>query len=327
MIQPSRGAAASPSPEIMNPAPPFPSRSTAGSLAVFALLAVGLALRARGADAPKFTDVAMLESSGLPAVALAAKGALHLTFLVDTGNTNSIIDLAKAKELGLPVRPLMGPDGKPYEHYFKSKLLDVQVGNISLGDVVVLVLDLQTDMAKGSVPKADGVLAYTALKDRVLRMDYVHRRVGISGTLENAVTAPEQAVPLTNPTFGKEGPPIVASTGFQLNGQPLTVQIDTLYSGTLLIYPTSVEKLGLAGEAASKKVRMFHFTDGGVNMMEGVSTTEGFGGRILATGAPVYFATKEVHLPDGMFDGTVGDELFEGHVLTFDFHDHLFWID
>jgi hypothetical protein len=311
----------------MKQSSPLPYNSNAGRVAAFALLAAVLALRALAEEAPKLSDVAMLESSGLPAVEVAAAGAPHLTFLVDTGNANSIIDLAKAKELGLPVLPLTGPDGKPYEHYFKSKLLNVRVGDLSLGDLAVLVVDLQTDIAKGSVPKADGVLAYTALKDRVLRMDYVHRRIGISGAMDKAVPVPEHAVPLTNPTFGKEGPPIVASTCFQLNGKPLTVQIDTLYSGTMLIYPTSVDKLGLAGEAASKKPRIFHFTDGGVTMMEGVSGTEGFGGTVLTKGAPVYFATKEVHLPDGMFDGTVGDEFFEGHVLTFDFHDHLFWMD
>lgn len=311
----------------MNLASPSPSLPHTRRRAALTVLAAVLAPLCLAADTPPLDEVTMLQSSGLPAVEVAVTGAPHLKFLIDTGNTHSIVDLAKAQALGLPILPLMGPDGKPYPHYFKSKLPDVRVGNAVLGDLVVLVMDLQTDMTKGSIPQADGLIAYTALKDRVLRMDYLHRTVGISGPLSSTLAPPPQAVPLTNPTFGKEGPPIVASTGFELNGQPLTVQIDTLYSGTLLIYPTSVEKLGLTAEAASPKVRMFHFTDGGVNMLEGVSKTEGFGGVVLTRGAPVYFATKEVHVPDGMFDGTVGDELFEGHVLTFDFHDHQFWLD
>jgi hypothetical protein len=40
----------------------------------------------------------------------------------------------------------------------------------------------------------------------------------------------------------------------------------------------------------------------------------------------LYFATRKVHLPDGMFDGTVGNELFLGHVLTLDFHANRFWM-
>ena len=49
---------------------------------------------------------------------------------------------------------------------------------------------------------------------------------------------------------------------------------------------------------------------------------EGFRGIILAKeGAKVYFPTETVHEPDGLFDATVGLELFRDAVLTLDFHD------
>ncbi len=281
----------------------------------------------QAADRVPFEGAAMIRSSGLPALEATFRGSPPLTFLIDTGNTHSLLDLARAKALGVAVLPLLGPDGKPYAHYFSATLPAVRIGGADLGDLEVLVVDLQTGMAKGDLPKADGILAYTAFKDRVLRMDYLHARVALTAPLDSPFGAPARAVPLSNPTFGKEGPPIVAATGFEINGQPVTVQIDTLYAGTLLIYPTSVDKLGLQAEAASRKERRFRFTDGGVSMVEGVSMTEGFQGIVLARRAPVYFATRDVHLPDGMFDGTVGSELFEGHVLTFDFHDHVFWLD
>ena len=47
---------------------------------------------------------------------------------------------------------------------------------------------------------------------------------------------------------------------------------------------------------------------------------------VLKQDAILYFATPKVHAPDGMFDGTVGHELFTGHVLTSDFHAHRFWM-
>jgi hypothetical protein len=131
---------------------------------------------------------------------------------------------------------------------------------------------------------------------------------------------------LTYPTFGQSGPAIVATTGFQVNGQPITVQVDTLYGGTLLIYPTSVAKLGLTAQANSSRIRKFPFTDGGVDMIEGKANAESFGAARLANDAPLYFATPQVHLPDGMFDGTVGIELFTGRSVTFDFHANRFWI-
>jgi hypothetical protein len=124
---------------------------------------------------------------------------------------------------------------------------------------------------------------------------------------------------LSYPTFGSQGPPIVASSGFSVNGIAVTVQVDTLYSGTMLIYPTAVAKAGLAQQSLSKHLRKFPFTDGGVDMAEATVDKEAFGARELLTHAPVYFVTPQVHLPDGLFDGTVGVGLFKDRVVTFDF--------
>jgi hypothetical protein len=95
----------------------------------------------------------------------------------------------------------------------------------------------------------------------------------------------------------------------------------------MLIYPTAIDKLALGGQAAAAKTRRFPFTDGGVDMIEGKADTEAFGDKLLLSAAPLYFATPAVHLPDGMFDGTVGAELFAGHALTLDFHADRVWIE
>jgi hypothetical protein len=61
-------------------------------------------------------------------------------------------------------------------------------------------------------------------------------------------------------------------------------------------------------------------------MIEGTALAESFGMKELKRDVAVYFATPKVHQPDGMFDGTVGHELFAGHVLSLDFHAHRFWM-
>jgi hypothetical protein len=94
----------------------------------------------------------------------------------------------------------------------------------------------------------------------------------------------------------------------------------------MLIYPTSVEKLGLGEEAKSMKKEMFRYTDGGVDMMQAVAASEGFEGRVLAKDAAVYFAGPEVHLPDGMFDGTVGHALLEHSVVVMDLKGMRVWL-
>lgn len=116
------------------------------------------------------------------------------------------------------------------------------------------------------------------------------------------------------------------STGFSVNEKPVTAQVDTLFSGTMLIYPTSVEKLGLAEAARTTRKQFFKYTDDGVEMLEAQSKVEGFGERSLVSDAPLYFATPAVHLPDGMFDATVGQALFRHSVLLLDFHDMKLWM-
>jgi hypothetical protein len=269
----------------------------------------------------------MLDCSGLPCVDVTVAGAKHLRMLIDTGNLNSILDSAVAKQMGLDVQPFVGRDGKPIPEYSIATLSDVRVGDLPLGDLRVLVLNLQSDMQKGIMPKADGLLTYPVFKDRVLTMDYKARRVEISEKLSADRPCPHYCGALANPTFGKQGPPIVTTTGFQLNGKPIVAQIDTMYSGSMLIYSTSVDKLGLQDQQKSTTQRMFKYTDGGVNMIEGTAAKQSFGDVTLKTKSSVYFATAEVHQPDGMFDGTVGHELFVGHVLTFDFHTNHFWMD
>ena len=272
------------------------------------------------------TGVPLLECSGLPCVDVTVAGGKHLKMLIDTGNVNSVLDRTMAEGIGIILQPVKGPDGKPYPGYASGTIPNIRVGDVALGDIKMLVVNLKSSIDKGVMPAADGALAYTAFKDRVLTIDYMNHRVNVSGVLKAAAPCPQSCGTITNPTFGKQGPPIVVTTGFQLNGKPLTMQIDTLYEGTMLIYPTSVDKLGLAGQQSSAKTRMFPFTDGGVPMMESTASKESFENQLLRKNATLYFATPKVHLPDGMFDGTVGNELFLGHVLTLDFHGNRFWM-
>jgi hypothetical protein len=268
----------------------------------------------------------MLDCSGLPCVDVSMDGNTHFKMLVDTGNEASMLDEAKAKALGLELKPLKGPDGKPYPGYSVATVKNVRVGGAALGDLELLVVNLQPSIQKGEYPAADGSLSYTAFHGRILQMDYKDRHIGVSELVKNDGPCPGFCGTITNPTFGKKGPPIVVTSGFQLNGKEVAVQVDTLYSGTMLIYSTSVEKLGLSEQQNTAKKRLFPFTDGGVEMIEGTALAEGFGTKELKRDVPVYFATPKVHQPDGMFDGTVGHELFAGHVLTLDFHAHRFWM-
>jgi hypothetical protein len=283
-------------------------------------------LTAAKAQTPPLRGTRMLDCSGLPCVDVTLGSGKHLRLLVDTGNVNSVIDTEVAKGLGLAVVPAKDADGKPLAGYGISVLAGVKLGDASLGDVKIVVMDIASDVKADHMPAADGALAYTAFKDRLLELDYVHRTVRFSDPLKAELACPGYCGTITTPTFGKEGPPIVVSTGFSVNSKPITAQIDTLFSGTMLIYPPSVKKLDLSEEAKTTKKQLFKYTDGGVDMMEAQAKTEAFGTRELGKDVPLYFATPAVHLPDDLFDATVGHALFEHSVLSLDFHDMKLWM-
>ena len=268
----------------------------------------------------------MLDCSGLPCVEATLASGKHLRLLIDTGNVSSVLDKAVAKDLGLETTPVIGSDGKPVAAYARAVLPGVKIGDAALGDVKILVMDLSDDIKRDRMPASDGTLAYTAFKDRILELDYRQRQVKLSEVLRDTVSCHSFCGTLTTPTFGKKGPPILVATGYSLNGHEITAQIDTLFSGTMLIYPTSVEKLGLTDAAKTTDKEFFKYTDDGVDMLKTTAPTESFGSRKLAENAPLYFATPDVHLPDGMFDGTVGHALFEHSVLTLNLHDMKVWM-
>jgi len=290
------------------------------AMCVTVLAGLGMALAA-GAK-----EVAMGDCSGLPCASFDLGGGKTATLMIDTGNAHPVLDLARAKALGLELQPYVGRSGKIVPGVFKAALPDLRLDGESLGSVELIIMDLAKDVAEGGFPPSDGSVSYATFKDRVVTLDYRRRRLSFSAPGAE-VAPPAGSGTLSYPTFGQKGPPIVVAEGFQVDGKPLSVQIDTLYGGTMLVYTTAIGRLGLESQAASAKKRHFPFTDGGVDMIEGRAGREGFAGKTLLSSAALYFATEGVHQPDGMFDGTVGAELFADHRLTLDFHANRVWVD
>jgi Aspartyl protease len=286
------------------------------------LTTVALATSVAGATA----QVNLIDCSGLAGISVQLAAGKPSTLLLDTGNAISILNLKEAKNLGLTLEPYRSEDGTVIPNYFLSTVDNVALGALRLAQVTFLVVDLQKGIDSGIFPAAAGTLSYVALRDRVLTIDYNHRTLRLSEPGAE-VAAPENAGLLRFPTFGRKGPAIVTTNGFLVNGQPVIVQIDTMFSGTMLIYSPSVDKLGLTAEAGSTNIQKFPYTDGGVDMIKGKARAESFGDKELVANAPLYFATAKVHQPDGMFDGTVGQGLFTGRTVTFDFHTNRFWVD
>jgi len=262
------------------------------------------------------TTVDLLDCDGVPCINATINGqAVKLG--IDSGNADSVLDAKVASALG--IKPSEPPrSGAPFG-MFRMTLPPVQIGGAALPSGPGIAMDLGPMIEQKQVPHLDGTLAYTAFKDRVVQLDFAAHKLRISDPDEKTQTN-SSCDKMELITFGKEGPPIVVAHGFELNGQKVTAQVDTMFTGSLLVYTASIEKLGVSAESKTEETELFPLTDGGVQMKVAAAKQEAFHGSPLSSGAPkLYFPTPDVHEPDGLFDATVGLALFRDAVVTFDF--------
>ena len=288
----------------------------------FLLLAGGAVVEPSAfAQGTKFaTEVPLLDCDGTPCVEGRIGEGKVLKLGIDTGNVDSVVDAPVAEAAGLKPTGTL-PAGAPAE-MFRTAIGSVSVGTVKLTNVPALSMGLGNMISQKQMPQVDCTLAYTAFKDRIVQLDFVAHKVRISGVLAGPAVCTGVCDKISLVHFGNDGPPIVVADGFEINGKKMSAQVDTMYTGSMLIYTKSIEKLGLTDATKTERTRDFPLTDGGVKMLEAPSAKESFHGTVLGVKTTaLYFPTPDVHEPDGLFDATVGLELFYGTVLTLDFHD------
>jgi hypothetical protein len=267
------------------------------------------------------TEVPLLDCKGTPCIEVRIDDGAPLKFAIDTGNVDSVVDAKIAKAASLqPLHPPK-PGGAPTE-LIPTQIPTLHIGSMALTQLTAMSLDLTDMIAQNQMPEVAGTLAYPAFKNRIIQLDFVANKFRISDVLTSPVKCAGKCDTISLIPFGNDGPPIVVADGFEINTVKVTAQLDTMYTGSMLIYTASIDKLSLTGAASTTDTRMFPLTDGGVDMRVADAQEEGFQGLTLAKeGAKVYFPTEAVHEPDGLFDATVGLELFRATILTLDFHD------
>jgi hypothetical protein len=277
---------------------------------------------------PAPVTVPMVDCDGLACVDLTFPGETHGRFAVDTGGSNSIIDAAFAKSIHADIQPYTGRDGKVNPNFFVATISNASFGSLALGDIKFIVADLSSIMSGQETLQLSGTIGLPVMANRLLTVDYPARTVTLSSPLTAPVPCRSFCGDLASITFGKAGPPIlVATSGFAVNGKPVSLQVDLMYSGSIVLFDASLEKLSFADLAHSTTAKEhFAHTDGGVDMLRAAAKSESFGELTLAKDAPLYFPTPGVHQPDGLFDGTVGVALLKKFRVTLDFFDHKMWI-
>jgi predicted aspartyl protease len=232
------------------------------------------------------------------------------TSLLDVAVAPSVVDLALARELGLPIEETAPGEaaglGTGRATFYPSELPDLQIGDHLVGSIEAVAADLASLGAKLGRP-LHAILGQSFFDDRIVQFDYGRKRLTLDPpTIEGGVSLPiEGAADLT---------PVVPVT---VNGREVPVVLDTGSSLTLGIYLDAVEELGLAPALEAATPRTLTGARGTAEAYEGIVDSLALG-DIRLQRVPTVFLPRPGGDPAGAL-GNLGNGFLQHTILTLDY--------
>ena len=153
-----------------------------------------------------------------------------------------------------------------------------------------------------------GVLGYSFLGSRAVRIDYPARRVDIYDAALDAGASPGAVVlPLE-----LEGTDVIIDD-FRVNGQPVRVSLDTGSSLTLEIYDHAADRLGLAALRDGAEEGTVVGARGEASILTVTVDSIGIGDLVIDSPSVVFPETSRA------VDGNLGNGYLRHYVLTVDY--------
>lgn len=299
----------------------------------FALwIALAVPLIAQTSHPPRMVEVPLLDCSGLPCIEMATGNGKTLRLLIDMAEPNAYLDLKAAQSLGSDLQKLKTEEQTDVSQVQQTIVPGAKIGELAMGDFPFMVVDTTTDATQAIKPPpplpADGALAFKAFQNRMVKIDFANHKLTISEPLDAEQPCPQTCTDLVVRHVGKYGPVTLTTTGFSVNGQPVEAQLDTLFKGTMLIYPDFVKQLGLKKLAKAKHKEFFPYLLGGVKLSQANGATESYQSLQFGPDLPLYFFDSEDNHEDPVnFNATVGSGLLSQGVAVFDFKGRHFWLE
>lgn len=291
------------------------------------VLAGALALAAcqsRGAPppiAPAATTVPFAFVHNEIIIDAAIGGSAPHRFMLDCGVDPSAIDQVLARDLGIEideteVGEASGAGDGPGLAVMESSIPGLVIGTMAFDPIAALAADLSPFGQALELPLA-GILGHSFLAHHVVRIDYPARQVTIA--LHREALAPPATrvtrrlvVPLR---FNSDDDPTPVFD-LDIDGEIVTVTLDTGSSGGLELFPAAVERLGLEDEKASGEVTEALGARGLHKLTQGQLDKVGLG-PFAISGLDTRFSERSAE--GEIRDGNAGNELFQNFVLTLDY--------
>src|SRR5688572_22570197 len=239
---------------------------------------------------------------------LAGRGPF--TSLLDVAVAPSVVDLALARELGLPIDETAPGEaagaGAGSATFYPSELRDLQIGEHHVGSIEAVAADLASLGAKLGRP-LHAILGQSFFEGRVVQFDYAHEQLRLDPTtVEEGVSFPIEG--------GADLTPVVSVT---VNDHEVPVVLDTGSSLTLGIFLDAVDDLGLATARDAATPRTLVGARGEAEAYEGVVDLLALGDVRLER-VPTVFLPRPTGDPTGAL-GNLGNGFLRHTVLTLDY--------
>ena len=250
----------------------------------------------------------LIESQVVVAIHLGGRGPF--TSLLDVAVAPSVVDLALARELGLPIDETAPGEadgqGAGRATFYPSELPDLLIGEHLVGSIEAVATDLTSLAAKLGRP-LHAILGQSFFEGRIVQLDYGHQLLKLNpSVIEEGVSVPiEGATDLT---------PVVAVT---VNGREVPVVLDTGSSLTLGIYLDAVDDLDLTTARDAATRRTVTGARGEVEAYEGTVDSLALGDLRLDR-VPTVFLPRPQNDPTRAL-GNLGNGFLRHTILTLDY--------
>jgi hypothetical protein len=246
----------------------------------------------------------VLEGRAAVPVVRARIGTHELVLAIDTGDGVSTLSPQAADALGLARTPVPGGAAAG------ATLHGVELAGTTLRDHAVVVSDAAVAELRGFAGFAvDGSLGYEAFKDRVVTIDYPAGRLTFPEVMPDG-----EITPITWLKYHDRSPQLVTFDGLNVDGFPVTAQLDTMMSKNAILFTTKLPDLAIDAELRAPNYRYEEAT-----LRPGRVGSLRLGVTLLAAHPIVYAADATAHVPTTAIAAVVGDALFAKRAVTLDF--------
>ncbi len=287
------------------------------SVRLVAVLALAVAAPVRAAPAV----VEMPFTYGHGAIVVAARvGGETLSMMLDTGVDPSLVDLAVARRLGLPMEAggsQGSGGGTDVNLAYGTTIPWISVGPLEVERLDAMAIDLSRNAAALGEP-LDGVLGQSLLADRLVVIDYPQRVVRFHAdrrTFDRELRTRSRHDRIVLPfRYADE----ILIDGVRVDGRPVTANLDTGSNASFQVTPGGAAALGVAPPDDPAAARVSIGINGATRNTVGTVPSIGLGGHVFARPPVVFYGAGTGHDHEA-WSLRIGNAFLERFVVAIDY--------